>query len=223
MTDFPASWPMPERKDIEGRYCILKPLDPARHTSGLFVAVTGDAAERLHLWLPETPPKSLGDVRDWATAKAQLTDPLFFAVIEKATGRVEGRQALMRIDTANGVCEIGNILWGPKISGTRIATEALFLFADYVFSLGYRRFEWKCNAANEPSRRAGLRFGFQFEGVFRQHMVVKGQNRDTAWYAIMDSEWPALKAAYQAWLDPANFDDFAQQKRRLEDFKTTAA
>ncbi len=219
MSSFPERWPTPERKQLDGRYCSLAPLNPGRHTAGLFVASSGDAAERLHRWLPDLPPKSLNDMRDWISAKAELTDPLFFAVIDKQTGRAEGRQTLMRIDTTHGVCEIGNILWGPKMAGTRMATEALFLHADYVFSLGYRRFEWKCNAQNEPSCRAAIRFGFKFEGIFRQHMVVKGQNRDTAWYSILDSEWPALKKAYEAWLDPANFDDYAQQKRKLGDFR----
>ncbi len=185
----------------------------------MFVASSGDAAERLHRYLFEEPPKSILEMRDWVAAKAALADPMFFAVIDKSTGRAEGRQALMRIDTTHGVAEIGNILWGPRIAGTRIATEALFLLADYVFSLGYRRFEWKCNAENEPSRKAALRFGFGFEGVFRQHMVVKGKNRDTAWFAMIDSDWPQLRKAYLAWLDPSNFDQFGQQKKKLAEFR----
>jgi RimJ/RimL family protein N-acetyltransferase len=217
LSDFPAEWPRPERKEIQGRYVRLAPLDHGRHSAGLFVAITGDAAARLHLWLPEIPPASLGDVRDWAAAKAALADPLFFAVIDKATGRVEGRQSLMRIDTAHGVAEIGNILWGPRIAGTRIATEAQFLFADWVFGLGYRRYEWKCNDANEPSKKAALRFGFTFEGVFRQHMVVKGENRDTAWFSIIDKEWPRLRQGYLRWLDPENFDGVGRQKEKLEE------
>jgi RimJ/RimL family protein N-acetyltransferase len=141
---------------------------------------------------------------------------LFFAVIDKATGRAEGRQGLMRIDTANGVIEIGNILWGPDIARKRVATEALYLCADYVFdTLGYRRFEWKCNNLNEPSKRAAQRFGFAFEGIFRQHMVQKGRNRDTAWFAMTDGDWPKLKAGYEAWLAPENFDAEGQQKSKL--------
>ena len=124
----------------------------------------------------------------------------------------------MRIDTTHGVIEIGSILWGPAIARTRIATEALYLFASYVFdTLGYRRFEWKCNDLNEPSKRAALRFGFTFEGAFRQHMVVKGANRDTAWFSILDSEWPRLVDAYLAWLAPENFDGEGQQRRKLGD------
>jgi RimJ/RimL family protein N-acetyltransferase len=145
-------------------------------------------------------------------------DPLFFAVIDRATGRAEGRQALMRIDPTHGVIEVGHILWGPAIARTRVATEALFLMADHVFTdLGYRRLEWKCHHRNEPSRHAAARFGFTFEGIFRQHMVAKGQNRDTVWFSIVDSEWPALRSAYQQWLAPDNFDAQGQQKRRLEE------
>ena len=130
----------------------------------------------------------------------------------------------MRIDPANGVIEIGNIYWGPLMSRKPAATEAQFLFTQYVFDeLGYRRYEWKCNNRNEPSKRAAQRFGFTFEGVFRQHMVVKGENRDTAWYSIIDKEWPALKQAYEGWLDPANFDADGQQKRRLEDIPGRSA
>jgi RimJ/RimL family protein N-acetyltransferase len=137
-------------------------------------------------------------------------------VVDRRTGRAEGRQALMRIDATHGVIEIGSILWGPAIARTRVSTEAFHLFARHVFeTLGYRRFEWKCNNLNEPSKRAALRFGFTFEGVFRQHMVVKGANRDTAWFSILDSEWPELAAAYAAWLDPANFDDAGRQRRTL--------
>lgn len=155
----------------------------------------------------------------WLEGRAASQDPLFFAVFDKATGRVEGRQTLMRIDPAHGVIEIGSILWGPAMARSRLATEALFLFAAYAFDgLGYRRFEWKCNDANEPSKRAALRFGFSFEGLFRQHMVVKGLNRDTAWYSILDREWPSLREGYQAWLHPDNFDSNGQQKARLETF-----
>ena len=138
-----------------------------------------------------------------------------FRVIDKRSGRAEGRQALMRIDTVHGVIEIGNILWGPAIARSRIATEALYLFASLAFDMGYRRFEWKCNNENEPSKRAAARFGFTFEGVFRQHLVVKGKNRDTAWFSITDAEWPHLKAGYEAWLKPENFDADGRQLSRL--------
>ena len=138
-------------------------------------------------------------------------------MIDRATGRAEGRQSLMRIEPVHGVIEVGNILWGPAIARTRVATEALHLHAAYVFdTLGYRRFEWKCHNMNEPSKRAALRFGFTFEGVFRQHMVTKGRNRDTAWFAMTDGDWRGrLRAGYEAWLRPGNFDAAGRQKGKL--------
>ena len=141
-------------------------------------------------------------------------------MIDKASGRVAGRQSFMRIDTANGVIEIGNILWNGLVARKPAATEALYLFARHAFdNLGYRRFEWKCNAENEPSRSAALRFGFSFEGVFRQHLIVKGRNRDTAWFAMIDKEWPTIGRALEEWLDPENFDSEGQQKRRLGEIR----
>ncbi len=163
--------------------------------------------------LPTAPNSTPGSDK-----AASTEDPRFYAVIDRASGRAEGRQALMRITPEHGVIEIGSILWGPAIARTRVATEALYLFGAYAFeTLGYRRFEWKCDAANAPSRRAALRFGFTFEGIFRQHMVVKGRNRDTAWFAITDAEWPKIAAGMQAWLTPANFDAAGQQRQSLRD------
>jgi len=155
-------------------------------------------------------------MRAWIERAAASEDPLFHAVIDRATGRVEGRQSFMRITPEHGVIEIGNILWGPAISRTRVATEALYLAARHVFDdLGYRRFEWKCHDANEPSKTAARRFGFSFEGVFRQHMWAKGANRDTAWFAMVDTDWPAIRAGFEHWLDPANFDAEGRQRSRL--------
>jgi RimJ/RimL family protein N-acetyltransferase len=152
----------------------------------------------------------------WLARSAASDDFLFHAVIDAASGRCQGRQALMRIVPEHGVIEIGSILWGPAIARTRVATEAFYLAARYVFEgLGYRRFEWKCNALNEPSRRAAARFGFTYEGTFRQHMLVKGENRDTAWFSIIDREWPALRQAFERWLEPSNFDAEGRQKHRL--------
>ncbi len=212
---FPESWPAPERRVLEGRWCRLEPLDPARHGDGLFDAVTGVEAERLHRYLPDPVPATRADLDAWMDAKAVSADPMFFAVIDGATARVEGRQSLMDINTAHGGAEIGHILWGPRIARSRIATEAFFLFADHVFALGYRRYQWRCNALNEPSRRAALRFGYTFEGVFRNHMVIKGESRDTAWFSITDEEWPRLRAGYEAWLAPVNFEADGTQRRRL--------
>ncbi|MAU97426.1 MAG: GNAT family N-acetyltransferase [Fulvimarina sp.] len=205
----------PERVVLEGRYTRLEPLDPARHSADLFAAIASDAARR-HRWLFDHAPGDPEALRDWAEGAAMSQDPLFFAVVDKASGRAGGRQSLMRIVPEHGVIEIGNILWGEGVAGTRLATEALFLTATYVFdTLGYRRFEWKCNDLNAPSKRAAERFGFVFEGVFRQHMVVRGENRDTAWFAMIDRDWPQLKAGYEAWLDPANFDGEGRQRMKL--------
>lgn len=212
--------PRPERRPIEGRYVRLEPLSSAAHGNGLFEASSVPDADGRFAWLPDYPPAARADFQPWLDKAEASEDPLFFTVIDKASGKVAGRQTLMRIDPANGVIEIGNIYWGPLVSRRPAATEAQFLFARYVFDeLGYRRYEWKCNNRNEPSKRAAERFGFKFEGIFRQHLVVKGENRDTAWYSIIDKEWPALKRAYEAWLDPANFDAEGGQKRRLEDFR----
>jgi len=173
-------------------------------------------ADNRFRYLFEDAPSDTVVFKSWLEKVAKSDDPLFFAVIDKQTGRAEGRQALMRIDPAHGVIEVGNILWGPAIARTRVATEALYLCAEYVFdTLGYRRFEWKCNDRNEPSRRAAERFGFIFEGIFRQHMVAKGENRDTAWFAMTDADWGLAKASYQAWLAPENFDAEGRQKTSL--------
>ena len=212
---FPEHWPLPDRQPIDGRYCRLEPLEAQQHGDQLFDAITGPEIERLHRWLADPLPTSRSDFDAWLIPKAASADPIYFAVIDKSTGKVEGRQTLMDFNTDFGSAEIGHILWGPKIAGTRITTEAYFLFANLIFGLGYRRYQWRCNALNEPSRRAALRFGYVFEGIFRQHMVVKGENRDTAWFSILDSEWPRLKAGYETWLQPENFDEHGQQKSKL--------
>ena len=167
-------------------------------------------------YLFDVPPQGRDDMRAWIAKNAAAEDLVVHAVVDKATGIAGGRQSLMRIVPEHGVIEIGNILWGPAISRTRISTEAFFLVARYVFDeLGYRRFEWKCNDRNEPSKAAALRFGFTFEGLFRQHMVIKGENRDTAWFSIIDREWPAIRTAFERWLDSSNFDSAGRQKAKL--------
>jgi len=204
----------PARDTLDGRYVRLEPLSDS-HAQTLFEASAAAGSDDRFRFMAEHPPTNVTDFERWVAAASASADPLFFAVVDRATGRAEGRQALMRIDAANGVIEIGSIVWGPSLARTRGATEAMFLFADYVFGLGYRRLEWKCNDLNEPSKRAAKRFGFTFEGVFRQHLVVKGENRDTAWFSITDGEWPALRAAFVAWLAPENFDIDGQQRERL--------
>jgi len=202
---------------LQGRYARLEPLSVAGHAAALFESAREPGADDRFRYLPEQPPVDDTGFRRWMEKAEASADPLFSAVIDLRTGKAEGRQALMRIDAANGVIEIGNILWGPAIARSRIATEALFLAAEYVFdTLGYRRFEWKCNDLNAPSKRAAQRFGFAFEGRFRNHMVVKGMNRDTAWFAMTDADWARVKPAYAAWLAPENFDADGRQRTRLD-------
>jgi RimJ/RimL family protein N-acetyltransferase len=208
--------PRPSRTAIEGRYVRLEPLDPSRHGTDLYRSALEPGAEERFRYLFETVPASEAEFGQWLEKASTSDDPLFFAVVDKQTGRAEGRQALMRVDPVHGVIEIGAILWGPALARTRAATEALYLFAAHVFdTLGYRRFEWKCNERNLPSKRAAGRFGFVFEGVFRNHMVVKGQNRDTAWFSLTRDDWTRIKPAYEAWLSPGNFDADGVQHARL--------
>jgi RimJ/RimL family protein N-acetyltransferase len=207
----------PERVTLEGRWVTLAPLDPNAHAKALYEGSNGDAArESVWTYLFDGPYASLDEFRANIEAKARSADPLFFAVIDNATGRAVGYQTFLRIDPPNLVIEVGDILYTPAIQRTAGATEAQYLFARYVFDeLGYRRYEWKCNALNQPSRRAALRLGFTFEGIFRQHMMVKGRNRDTAWFSMLDSEWPVRKANFECWLDPANFATDGRQKLSL--------
>jgi RimJ/RimL family protein N-acetyltransferase len=206
----------PERRVHEGRYVRLEPLDAARHGDDLYAASSGPEAEGLFRYLFESPPQARGEFQGWLERSAASTDPLYFAAVDQETGRAVGRLTFMRIDTVHGVIETGSILFGPALARTRGATEAIYLQARHAFDdLGYRRFEWKCNDLNEPSKRAAVRFGFTFEGVFRQHMVVKGQNRDTAWYAMLDRDWPRCKRAFESWLSPDNFSTTGEQRRSL--------
>ena len=208
--------PRPARRQHEGRFVRLEPLDPARHGDELFAAGAGAAADDLWRYLADGPYRDRAAFEPWLTRAVATDDPLFFAIRDTASGRIEGRFAFLRIDNANGVIETGHILYSPRLARTAAATEAIYLQARHVFDeLGYRRFEWKCNNANERSKRAALRFGFRFEGVFRQHMVVKGGNRDTAWFAMLDREWPAQRAAFERWLAPDNFDEAGRQKTSL--------
>lgn len=218
MTDLSA-WTgcdRPKRAAVEGRFVRLEPFNAARHGDDLFAASSVADAEQRFAWLPEHPPASRADFQPWLDGAEASEDPMFFAVIDRATGKVEGRQTLMRIDAENGAAEIGNIYWGPRISRTPVTTEAFYLFARHVFDdLGYRRFEWKCDALNGPSKQAASRFGMTFEGLFRQHRVVKGKNRDTSWFAMVESEWPAERKVFEAWLHPSNFDADGRQLRAL--------
>ena len=205
----------PSRITLEGRYVRLEPLAP-EHAADLYAASSAADAEERFRYLFEPAPTSPSDMDEWVHRTHVLDDPLMFAVIDRASGRARGRQALMRIVPEHGVIEAGAIYWGPDLARSRGATEALYLFARHVFDdLGYRRFEWKCNNLNEPSKRAARRFGFAYEGLFRQHMIVRGESRDTAWFSMLDGEWPDRRLGFERWLDEDNFDEHGQQLSRL--------
>ncbi|XZE20543.1 GNAT family N-acetyltransferase [Pirellulaceae bacterium SH449] len=210
--------PIPRAETLTGTYCQLVPM-LLQHRDDLFAASMGPGAEERYRFL-SVRPQSRTEFEQWFETNRNTKDPLYYSVIDLGSARCGGRQSLMRIDAQNGVIEMGNILWGASIARTRVATEAFYLMAKYVFDgLGYRRLEWKCNAENVASRRAALRFGFTFEGIFRQHMVVKDQNRDTAWFSMLDGEWPAIGAMMQLWLAQENFHSDGTQKARLQDFR----
>jgi RimJ/RimL family protein N-acetyltransferase len=208
--------PLPDGRTLDGRLVRLERLSAERHGADLGAVLSGPGTESLYDYLGDPPPATADEVIAWARRMETVADPFFYAIIDKATGKAIGRFSLMRPDAANGVIEVGHVLYSPPLAKGAGATEAQYLLARHVFDdLGYRRYEWKCNNLNEPSKRAGQRLGFTFEGVFRQHMIVKGRNRDTAWFAMLDSEWPARRAAFEAWLAPSNFDAEGRQKTKL--------
>jgi RimJ/RimL family protein N-acetyltransferase len=205
----------PDRAVLRGRFVTLEPLQP-HHADDLFTVVGGPEHAWAWDYMPDGPFLDRDEFRAHIVQKAASEDPLFCAVRDTQSGKTVGHATLMRIDVVNRVIETGNIMFSPAMQRTAGATEAMYLFARLVFEdLGYRRYEWKCNALNAPSRRAAERLGFTFEGVFRQHMIVKGRNRDTAWFSMLDTEWPAIKAAFEAWLSPDNFDTEGRQRRSL--------
>ncbi len=206
--------PLPRPVPLLGRTVILEPLNPQRHSADLWQAV--HSHDEVWTYLADGPYASEADLRRALEEKQAGSAAVFFAIVPQAIGHIAGYASYMRMDPVNGVIEVGNILLAPSLQRTVAATEAMYLMARHIFEdLGYRRYEWKCNANNAPSRRAALRLGFTFEGIFRQHMIVKGQNRDTAWFSMLASEWPARKAAFEAWLDPANFDASSRQRKSL--------
>lgn len=208
--------PRPDGAPLEGRLVRLEPLGPA-HAEALYAAMRTDREARNWTYLPYGPFASLTDYLGWVDGVAGKPDPFFLAVIDRATGEATGVASYLRIDPGAGSIEVGHINFSPLLQRSPGSTEAMYLMMRWAFEAGYRRYEWKCNALNAPSRRAALRLGLSFEGVFRQHMIAKGRNRDTAWYAAIDREWPALRAAFEAWLDPANFDAEGSQRQRLSD------
>ncbi|MDQ0316127.1 GNAT family N-acetyltransferase [Amorphus orientalis] len=203
--------PRPPRTPLDGRTCRLEPLDPVRHAADLYAAFCEDADGVLWTYLPYGPFASEEAYVDWAKTAALAESDVYFAIIDRESGRAVGVSGYLRVDPANGSIEVGNIAYAPALQRSVAGTEAQYLLMRRAFDeLGYRRYEWKCNALNAPSKRAAERYGFSYEGTFRQASVAKGRNRDTAWFSILDSEWPAVRAGFEAWLDPVNFKEGIQ-------------
>jgi len=210
--------PPPSRVTLQGRYCRLEPIAD-RHVASLFAAYHQAPDSRDWTYIPLERPESLDDFHAYVASLQASADPLHYAIVDSVTHHALGMLALMRIAPAAGSAEVGFVVYSPALQKSTAATEAQFLLMQYVFdTLGYRRYEWKCDSLNAPSRAAALRLGFQFEGIFRQAVVYKGRNRDTAWFSMIDSEWPRLSQAYRQWLSPDNIDASGKQRQRLKAF-----
>lgn len=210
-----AGWtppPAPTRMTMQGRYCRLEPLT-LDHAPAIWEALAEDRGGGMWTYMPNGPFEGPDAYRGWVWGAAQGPDPLQFAIL--ADDRPVGTASYLRIAPAAGSIEVGYITYSPALQRTRAATEAMYLMMKWAFEAGYRRYEWKCNALNAASRRAAQRLGLSYEGIFRQAVVVKGRNRDSAWYAAIDSEWPAIRAAMETWLDPANFAPDGTQRQSL--------
>ncbi len=208
--------PRPSSTAMAGRFCSIEPLDVSAHAIPLYDAFAADQDQNNWTYLPYGPFETFDAFRIWLGDACVGDDPQFFAVIDPSTEKPVGVASYLRIEPTIGVIEVGHIHYSPSLQRTPLATEAMFLMMSRVFDeLGYRRYEWKCDALNERSRNAALRLGFSFEGIFRQATIYKGRNRDTAWYSVIDQDWPALKAAFQQWLSSENHDENGQQRKRL--------
>lgn len=211
--------PRPPHSAMEGRTCRVVPLDPALHGADLFDAEADDPDGRNWTYLPTARPAGRDAYFTWLGAFTARGDRMLHAIVDRATNKALGVAAFLRIDPENGTIEVGHINFTSRLQRTTAATEAMFLMMRRVFDeLGYRRYEWKCDSLNAPSRAAALRLGFRFEGLFRQAVVYKGRNRDTAWFSIIDKEWPALRQGFATWLDATNFDESGDQRRPLSAF-----
>ena len=206
--------PPPRRAPLDGHWAKLEPLE-ATHADSLFDAYALDKDGRLWTYMFHGPYTDRDEFRRWVAGCSPSRDPLFFAIVDRRIERAVGVASYLRIEPVHGVMEVGHLTYSPLLQRTATATEAMYLMMREAFALGYRRYEWKCDSLNAASRRAALRLGFTFEGIFRQAIVYKGRNRDTAWYSIIDREWPALEAEYRRWLDPANFDAAGRQRTPL--------
>jgi RimJ/RimL family protein N-acetyltransferase len=215
-------WRVPARpapQVLAGRFCRVEPLDVARHARALFDANAQDRDHRMWTYLFSGPFASFDEYERWLLERVPGTDPLFRAFVDCASGKAVGIGSFMRIDPPAGSIEVGHIAMSPVLQRSPAATEAMYLMMRHAFELGYRRYEWKCDSLNEKSRRAAERLGFTFEGLFRQATVYKGRSRDTAWYSVIDSEWPLLREAFERWLDPGNFDAAGRQRARLDEIR----
>ena len=202
---------------LTGRYCRVEPLNVTTHATDLFVANALDTTGEGWTYLTIGPFAEFADYERWATTACASRDPLFHAIVDLVTGKAVGVASFMRIDPANGVVEVGNLKFSTRMQRTPIASEAMHLMMKHAFTLGYRRYEWKCDSLNAPSRAAAQRYGFSYEGLFRQATVYKGRNRDTTWFSVIDGEFPAIDAAFTRWLAPENFDAGGKQRLRLSD------
>ena len=210
----------PSRTQMSGRYCRLEPLDVDRHAADLFAAYMEAPDTRDWTYLAHERPEHPDEFRTYLTAMQKSPDPLHFTIIDTASNRAVGTAALMRIEPNHGVIEVGCITFSPRLKRTRAATESMYLMMRRSFDeLGYRRYEWKCDSRNAPSRSAALRYGFTFEGIFRNAIVYKGRNRDTAWHSITLDEWPRIRSAFETWLDPRNFDEHGRQRQSLVEIR----
>lgn len=205
----------PAKATLTGHHCRLEPLQANKHAKELFEANCLDQEDRIWTYLPYGPFADFKSYTTWLDEFCRGDNPLFFAIIDATTQQAVGVASYLRIDPANGSIEVGHLCYSPLLAKTIAATEAMYLMMKNMFDAGYRRYEWKCNALNAPSRAAAQRLGFSFEGIFRHSLVTKGRNRDTAWYSIIDSEWPALQKVFQQWLSPDNFDNNGTQKTSL--------
>lgn len=208
----------PDLRPLHGRWVRLDPVNVARHAQSLFHSFDGkDPDGDVWTWMPYGPFTDLDQFSTWLKDREASRDPWFYAIINRKTGEACGMGSFMRADAVNGVIEIGHIWFSPALQQTREATEAIYLMIRHAFDdLGVRRLEWKCDALNKPSQAAAKRFGFTFEGIFRQHLIVKGRNRDTAWFSMLDKDWPACRAGFEAWLAESNFDEQGRQKAKLQ-------
>ena len=205
----------PDMRPLHGLWMLLEPISAERHAKQLHESIAGH--DGVWTYMGYGPWEGFEAFEAWAKEREAARDPWFYAFIRRDTGKACGMGAFMRCDAANGVIEIGHIWMSPELQKTREATEAIFLMIRHCFDdLGARRLEWKCDALNAPSRKAAARFGFEFEGVFHQHMIVKGRNRDTAWFAMLDKDWHRVRAGFERWLRPENFDEKGRQKAKLQ-------